>query len=499
MANQLSTVENIVVLMLENRSFDNLLGYLYYPNNVSPNGDAFDGLTGNESNPDSNNVPVPVQPVANSTTIPDPDPGEPYQNVNMQLFSMNPPPPPGTPATNQGFVIDYEQNVASSNNPSASTTQIMSCYPPTAIPCLAEIINRYAVCDRWFSSVPTQTWPNRSFVHAAWSNGHMINAPNNPLLWHIDTIYNRMAATQKASWSVYYDEFAVSGTRLQMSQLWPHGYAKHFRSFTDFLNDANAGKLANYSFIEPNFFTNPITRQPPNDQHPPHDVGIGDAFIGQVFNAIVSSPQWKQNKVLFIITYDEHGGCYDHVPPAEDAVPPTSGTGAYGFDFTRYGVRVPAVVVSPYVPKGSVFRAAEGQQDFDHTSILATIERRFGIPPLTARDAAAPDLGSVLSLDQPRDDSEPVEVPDLMQAAMLAAAALAPQGDVMNEPLNDLQRSFVTAMYVAATGGLVGAPEGAAAVPAAAAAAATMRPPQTVHTVRDAHDYIQEGRKRLGI
>jgi phospholipase C len=496
MANQLSTVESIVVLMLENRSLDNLLGFLYAANgNRSPNGDAFDGLTGNESNPDSNGNPVPVQPVQNSTTSPDPDPGEEFQHINMQLFSVNPP-PAGAIAKNKGFVLDYEHVVAASSNPSADTKQIMHCYPPAAIPCLAEIIRRYTVCDRWFSSVPTQTWPNRSFAHAGWSNGHVNNAPNNPLLWHIETIFNRMASTQKASWSVYFDDLLVSLTRLQMSQLWSPGYGKNFRSLDDFLHDANAGKLPNYAFLEPNFFANPITHAPATDQHPIHDVAIGDAFIGKVFNAIVSSPQWQANKVLFLITYDEHGGSYDHVPPARTAIPPKAGTGDFGFDFKRYGVRVPAVVVSPYVVKGSVFRG-QGQRDFDHTSILATIERRFGIDPLTERDKKAPDLGAILSLAQPRNDSAPVVVPDIVQPVMAAAALAAPAGDVSRLPLNDLQRSMVTAMHFATLAAAVPAP-GAVGL-AAAAAPQAVKPPQAVNTVGDAFAYIWEGRKRLGI
>ena len=493
MNNQLPTVDSIVVLMLENRSFDNLIGYLYKDaGNRSPNGDAYDGLTGNESNPDSNGNAVPVQPVANSTTTPDPDPGEEFQHVNMQLFSVNPA-PPNTPATNKGFVLDYEHVVAASDNPSASTTQIMNCYPPAAVPCLAEIIRRYAVCDRWFAPVPSQTWANRSFMHAASSNGHVNNAPDNPLLWHIETIFNRLASTNKATWSVYFDDLAVSLTRLQMSQLWPLGYSKHFHDFEDFLHDANAGKLANYVFLEPNFFPNPLTQAPANDQHPIHDVAIGDAFIGKVFNAIVSSPQWQANKVLFIITYDEHGGCYDHVPPAANAVPPKTGTGDFGFDFKRYGVRVPAVVVSPYVVKGSVFRAAQGQKDFDHTSILATIERRFVIDPLTNRDKNAPDLGDLLSLAQPRTDSAPVDVPAIVHPLAFAGVAAAGAPDLTQLPMNDLQRSMVTAMHFATTAAPA---EGVAVAPLAAHA---MQPPQTLNTVGDAFAYIREGRKRLGI
>src|SRR5712692_2989533 len=143
MANQLHTVESVVVLMLENRSFDNLLGFLYTGNNnTSPNGDPYNGLTGNETNPSNANGtgPVQVQPNTTSPTVPAPDPHEEFDFVTEQLFT-----PAGT--KNQGFVIDYE-TVRGAAGP-----DIMRCYDPSMIPCMKYIAENYAVCDAWFASV----------------------------------------------------------------------------------------------------------------------------------------------------------------------------------------------------------------------------------------------------------------------------------------------------------------------------------------------------------
>ena len=491
----LAKFDHMVVLMLENRSFDNLIGYLYADtNNRSPNGDSYDGLTGSESNPmpQSGSQPPRLVPVARetkSTVVPDPDPGEEFQHINVQLFGANYP-PPGGGATNQGFVIDYDQVVQESPKPNADIEQIMRCYDPSGIPCMAEIINRYAVCDRWFASVPSQTWPNRSFVHAASSNGHVNNAPNNPLLWRIATIFNRMSSMRRRSWRVYFDEFFVSLTRLQMSQLWPPGYSKNFQPFAQFLHDANSGSLPDYAFLEPNFFSNPITGETANDQHPNHDVSVGDAFIGKVFNAIVTSPQWLANKVLFVITYDEHGGCYDHVSPPTTATPPKKVVGDYGFDFRRFGVRVPTVVVSPFVPRGSVFRKPEGGLEYDHTTILATVERRFGIKALSKRDAAAPDLGGILSLSQPRNDSAPITIVQPQNEILLSYA----RADLATEPLNDLQQSMVVAMHYAASA----QPQKFPPAGELEVSAAMVRELESVRTVGEAFAYIQTAKQKSG-
>ncbi len=131
-------------------------------------------------------------------------------------------------------------------------------------------------------------------------------------------------------------------------------------------------------------------------------MAAGERFIHDVYTAVRTGPAW--NSTLLIVTYDEHGGCYDHVPPPADAVAPDTSSGEFGFDFHRYGLRVPAVLVSPLIEAGTVFRVPDGNVPLDHTSILKTLEDRFGLPPLTARDAAAPGIGDVLTLTTPRTD-----------------------------------------------------------------------------------------------
>jgi phospholipase C len=481
MADNLSTVKSIIHLMLENRSFDNILGWLYYPSNVSPNGDPFNGLTGNENNPDKipDGEPVKISRETVRSDVPNPDPGEDYGHVNMQLFgSKTPPTPPN--ANNNGFVVDYlgRKGVAA---------DIMACYGPSMIPNLAKIAAQYAVCDAWYAPVPTQTWANRAFAHAATSWGMVNNFPYDPLRWQMKTIFQSMAAIDEMKWRVYYDESVIALTRLQFSPLWKHRYKKNFLGIEDFLHDANAGQLPHYAFVEPNFFYNPLTKKKQSDMHPPSDITPADEFIARVFNAVVTSPQWAANEVLLVITFDEHGGCYDHVHPPTNAVPPDDGhhEGEPDFDFKRFGVRVPAVVVSPFVVKGSVFHMAEGATPYDHTSILATIEKVFNIPALTNRDATAPDLGSILS-GPARTDASPLELKPV-EAAMAADAdeheALA------SEPLNDLQESMVQAAQKALI-------EQSGAEPSDVAVAAAA---EEVRTVDDAHDFFRWAKRKTGL
>ena len=186
--------------------------------------------------------------------------------------------------------------------------------------------------------------------------------------------------------------------------------------------DAMAGRLPNYSFIEPRYFSDPLLRRMPNDQHPPHNVLFAERLIARVYDAIRNGPAWE--RTLFVIIYDEHGGIYDHVPPPP-AVPPDN-LQPDGFAFDRYGVRVPAVIVSPWVPAGSVIRPPAGcPYPFDHTSVLATLRILFDLgSPLTRRDAVAPDVLHALSLEGPSNagpDSLQVPAPNITNEAVAAA------------------------------------------------------------------------------
>ncbi len=398
MANQLSSIQHIVQVMLENRSFDHMLGFLY-EGKTGPNGVPFEGLTGTESNLDASGNPVTVYQIdvsqQNSYFMPGADPGEGYANTNSQLFGTGSPPDPAV-ATNAGFVRNFAAAITwdGQNNrtvlPGTVASDIMGVFPPSALPVLSGLARGFAVCDHWFSSVPTETFPNRAFACAGTSQGHMNDSTSS---YTVQSIFGLMTA-RGLSWKIYgYDAEPLTRANYPDTQSAPDSC---FGEFTNFQADCAAGTLAEYSFLEPSWGSTG------NSQHPNYDVALGELLIQQIYEAVRNGPGWDQT--LLVITYDEHGGLYDHVAPPTNAVAPDTSVGEYGFDFTRFGVRVPAVLVSPLIAAGTIFNVAAGSTPIDHTSVLKTIELRWGLPALTKRDAAAPDLGDVLTLTTPRTD-----------------------------------------------------------------------------------------------
>ncbi|AIO65906.1 alkaline phosphatase family protein [Burkholderia oklahomensis] len=398
MANQLDKIEHIVHLMLENRSFDQMLGFLYSDNgNQSPAGQPFDGLTGNESNPDDLGRPVGVYRIRATDPhpylMPGADPGEGFQNTNYQLFSDDNPAPGAVP-TNQGFVVNFKSAIATDQSrhekdalPGTTPAQIMGMYTPELLPVLSGLAKGYAVCDRWFASAPTMTMPNRAFALAGTSQGHL---DDHVKIFTCPSIFGRLS-DRGVDWAIFgYNRDPLTRHDFPDTQ---NADDSHFGHFRDFQARAANGTLPAFTFIEPSWDANG------NSQHPNYDVAAGEQLIHDVYYTLRNGPAW--NSTLLVITYDEHGGNYDHVPPPSGATPPGDGTvGEFGFDFTRFGVRVPAVLVSPLIAAGTVFRSATGT--IDHTSVLKTISERFGTAPLTARDQAAPSLGDVLMLATPR-------------------------------------------------------------------------------------------------
>jgi len=406
MANQLSAIKHIVQLMLENRSFDQMLGFLYETSgNRSPTNQPFEGLTGNESNPDDAGRDVQVFKIdhtaKHSYFMPGADPGEGFFNTNFQLFSTDDPAAGAIP-TNKGFVINFKAAIASDQAkhfqdslPGTEPSEIMGMYTPDMLPIMSGLARGFAVCDHWFASAPTQTIPNRAFAAAATSQGHL---DNHVKVFTCPSIFGRLSQ-KNIDWAIYgYNRDPL--TRLDYTDT-QHADESHFGHFRDFQERAAAGTLPAYVFLEPSFGSGG------NSQHPNYDVALGELLIHDTYYALRNSPNWKDT--LLVITYDEHGGNYDHVAPPWGAVPPDASIGEWSFDFTRFGVRVPAVLVSPRIAAGTVFRARRGT--IDHTSVLKTIELRWGLDPLTARDKAAPDLGDVLTLATPRTDDPLVGVP----------------------------------------------------------------------------------------
>jgi phospholipase C len=400
MTNQLGNIEHVVLLMLENRSFDHMLGYLYSgTGNVSPSSQPFAGLSGAESNPDASGTAVPVFQITPATPspyfMPGADPGEGYANTNLQLFSSQTPPAPPV-ATNQGFVTNFASTLAwESSDPSWSVvsgttaSDIMGIFTPALLPVLSGLARGFAVCDQWFASVPTETMPNRAFASAATSQGHLDDSSKS---FTCPSIFGALSAKQ-VNWAMYgYASDPL--TRLSFPDTTAAPDA-NFGVFSGFQTAAQSGRLASYTFLEPSWSSSG------NSQHPNYDVALGEQFILSVYEALRSGPAW--NSTLLVIVYDEHGGCYDHVPPPAGATPPDDSTGE-GFEFNRFGGRVPAVLASPWIEAGTVYRAPAGGPPLDHTSVLKTVELLFGLGPLTARDAAAPDLGNALTAQSARTD-----------------------------------------------------------------------------------------------
>jgi phospholipase C len=291
----------------------------------------------------------------------------------------------------QGFVVDYKTPPKEARN----ANQLMECYSPEQVSVISQLARNFAVSDRWFCSTPNQTLPNRAFLLAGTSMGRVNNQPEP--LYDATTIFEVLEEAGH-SWRVYNDTILMSLARLQFPQLWDPLLQVHFRGFGEFEEDAAAGTLPQYSFVEPSF------QIWPNDQHPPHDVRLGEEFLLRVWKTVSTGKNW--NNTLLVITFDEHGGCYDHVEPPP-ATPPdaASSPGEEGFRFDRYGVRVPTVLVSPYIEAGTVFRSPTAVP-YDHTSILATLRDWLQIPArkmLTSeRVKEAPTFGNVLTRSTPR-------------------------------------------------------------------------------------------------
>lgn len=428
-------VKNIVVLMFENRSFDHMLGYLRtdaYP---------IEGLTGTEFQlEDPGNLAsaaVQVSNLANYTGDLSIDPAHDTLNVNDQLFGTAIP-APGMVPTNRWFLFNYAHVVG---NNVTNAHNIMKCFAPLKLPALTTLAQEFAVCDHWYASVPGQTWPNRFFVHAATSAGFLDNEVRQ---YDMRTIYDNLSA-QGISWSIYFHDIPQS---LALTHLQAEVFKDRFRPFGSFTSDAQNGSLPSYSFIEPRYYDFLFWKA--SDQHPDHDVSLGDALIADVYEALRNSPQWNQS--LLVILWDEHGGIFDHVPPPSGpphAVNPDGQSStAPPFDFDRLGVRVPAVLVSPYIPKGAI-----DHQVYDHTSLLATVKQTFNLPAfLNRRDAAAATFEKNLSLEQPRIDTpsrlpraaDPIMLARLSAPATQATIAEALRtGQGSTAPLSEFQRSLV--------------------------------------------------------
>ncbi len=453
-AANLAKVEHVVVLMMENRSFDHMLGYLSLEDG---RGDV-DGLRPGFANIHEGRR-YPVRHLGTTAIADDPDHSADAVDLQIGGGAMD------------GFVASFARTLAGRGVPDHDPGAVMGYYTGADVPVFDHLAREFAICDQWFSSVPGATWPNRLYAICGRAAGSRDDRPP-----HVPPMYNQPSFVRHLdaagiSWRWYCFE---TGTLRLADACYRLGHHDRFAFFSrsglnwrerleieidaqaaSFLEDAAAGTLPSVAWIDPNFSNfNPIGFQP-NDDHAPADIRDGQEFVLAVYHALASGPLW--DKTLLIVFYDEHGGFFDHVPPprAPDDHPRK---------FGRYGVRVPALVVSPWTEPGSVSHTL-----FDHTSIIKTILLRFcpdalgeagwrhrqlawldrrGHPhPVGTRVVQAHDLGELLTRATPR--PAPARYSLIEDAA--ARAAARPEGAIIGSdplagrPLTDLQRRIAAA------------------------------------------------------
>ena len=405
----LAGIDAVVVLMMENRSFDHYLGTLTsdarYPGTRRP-----DGLTGRESNPDASGKLIQVSKLL---TYEPKDPPHGWDSCHKQFGG----------GKNDGFVKEYIAHHGDKYGP-----DVMGFHDRSQLPYYYALADHFTVCDRWFASVMGPTWPNRFYLHAGSSGGKKDNsgfAIGGPTtLWERLkqrglTGKNYYAGPVPWYWAGYPGKLLSVNPTVKIDE---------------FFKDCKNGTLPSLSIIDPDFLT--------NDDHPSHNIQLGQALIATLVSAVMQSPQWS--KTLFVITYDEHGGFYDHVAPpklADDLA-----------DFTQAGFRVPTLLIGPTVRQGFVDSTV-----YDHASVGATLRTRFGIENTSKRMTAAADLSAAIDpklgkhpapppADLPRLSIRTSELADRIgfdsQPELTASLAHLPRGLVPIDPRSDLDRTM---------------------------------------------------------
>jgi len=422
----LDNLKHIVVLMMENRSFDHLLGFAATPTWK------IDGLAGTEKNRDSTGEFATVSNDASYSGDFTPDPGHALFDTLTQLYGDASTSVSQNPDMN-GFVLSYEGKTHNSKN----AQRIMKCFKPEKVPVLTQLARQFAVCDRWFSSIPGPTFPNRAFAHGSTSIGRVDMGVD--WLNMSKTIYELLAENNVDSRIYYHDSTMAMTFKGLMNQ------GKYFSLFDDFLSDCKKNNLPAYSFIEPRYANgqDPVNNVffSASDQHPDHNVEQGEILIRDTFNAIWNN-QAVRESTLLVIVYDEHGGLYDHVSPPPAVNPDNKNWAGNAnsldpaFDFTRLGVRVPAVIISPYIPAGTIDHA-----QYDHSSIIATACKLLlkNIPnaSLTNRDRQAKTFEANLTLAQPRTDAITFKLTDPPHQAIVNLGQAHLDAAHLNADIND--------------------------------------------------------------
>jgi phospholipase C len=428
--------EHFVVLMLENRSFDHLFGYLGIGDGL-PRGGATNYLKPTDKTSDK----FSSRQGGDYTAIGQ-GPSHSLKQTNMQLFGVTKPTAgvaAKTPPLN-GFVASFQTSLSYDLKRTPTTSelqQVMNCFDPVQLPALSALAKGFVLCDRWFADVPGPTMPNRAFVHAATSQGYTDNANWKPK-FNCKTLYDRINADSSRSWRSYYHD------QDDIVELYPYlkkDATNHVLFESNFVSDVANDNLPTYAFITPAFIGSP--QHPANSMHAPADVRPAEKLVADVYGALRSQPDvWK--KTLLIVLFDEHGGYFDHVPPPATVSPDgiagrTDQPFLVPFDFKRLGLRVPAILVSPW------FKPAVDSTVYSHSTIPGSVIDALKLPGgfLTQRDEKAAKLTAKYLVDDGshswRTDTPDLTVPpqpqslDDMQRELLAGTVnLDPHPDQRN-------------------------------------------------------------------
>jgi phospholipase C len=402
-------IEHVIVLMMENRAFDHLLGHKV----------GVDGLTGNESNPVSTLNPhqrIPTTMNASFVAACDPNHGVPA--TTMKIFGALSVLENRTNST--PCMCGFAETEDFLGNADLDYCGVMETFNTAKdLPVMNALVDEFVLFDRWFCSVPGPTWPNRMFFFSGTSAGSTATGPwyhnRQGDLFPQRTIFDQVEDAG-GQWRVYYND---TPWELFLNTL-AHN-PQHLKPLDQFFEDAASGKLPHFAFINPRSGVNISEGVGSNDQHPDHDVSVGESLYKSVYEALRASPAW--NKTLFVLTYDEHGGFYDHVPTPLNVPPPGDGETSYPdeFAFDRLGLRIPTLLISPWLRRGKVVthppksHKPAPNSEFEATSVIATTRKLLsvlhGTGPLTARDAWSATFEYLFEeLDEPRTDC-PMHLP----------------------------------------------------------------------------------------
>jgi phospholipase C len=450
----MARINHFIVLMLENRSFDHMFGF--FP---PPAGEKIENVLALNSppvnlldpdNPESASNPAFQISQQAPFAVDDKDgPSHSFNSVNVQLTNDKRGPSASSPIENNGFARNYADELKPHFRvvDREHIQQVMQCFAPDQLPALNQLAREFCLCDHWHCEVPGPTMPNRMFVHAATSEGYVHNDFKRPFT--SKTVYE-LFEEKGLTWAAYFSDLT---DLFQFEKL--ERTPDHFRRFDSWADDVAAGKLPNYTFLFPRFMNGKAKDGSAlfaNSQHAPEDVRFGDHFIADVYEPLAANPELFQQSAL-VITYDEHGGFYDHIKPGP--APNPDGQNSPNpddratfklpfFAFDRIGLRVPAIVISPWIAKGSI-----EHRMLQHTSIIKTVCEIFDLNgPLNRRDQSAQSFGDLFEkANQPRSTDEMPKKLDRAPIEDNVESVVA--GVPMNpadEPLDELTKDWSAGM-----------------------------------------------------